>query len=402
MIRPLNVLHVTSNLAGGGVQRLLVKSLAVMDRTRFVHRVCCVSAGGVYEDELRSLGIPCWIMRRRARFDPTVIFQMARLMRRKNIDIVHTLNFTANAWGRIAARLAGVSRVIAHERGTAWTEGPVMRRVDRLLYPWTDVLLVNSEAAKIVLTQCVKLPADRIRIVYNGVPRPERTLGSVSKLRDRLGIGTDVPLVVAVSRMDTPKGHIFLLRAIPYVWQSVPEAHFALIGDGPLRGYLEVEAQRLGLLSTGSVHFTGFLLNAPDLIQEADLLVHPAVREPLGNVLIEAGLARLPVVASNVDGCPEVVVDGRTGVLVDCTQSVQYVAAPGASSLPAVVVDGRTRTLRPPLGPSPEDLAAAMVSLLRNPRLRRQMGERAQERAERLFGLDRYVRDLQSVYRGEG
>jgi glycosyltransferase involved in cell wall biosynthesis len=264
------------------------------------------------------------------------------------------------------------------------------------------VLLANSEAAKIVLTQCIKLPADRIRIVYNGVPRPERSLGSASRLRDRLGIGTDVPLVVAVSRMDTPKGHVFLLRAIPYVWQSVPETHFALIGDGPLRGYLETEAQRLGLLGIGSLHFTGFLLNAPGLIQEADLLVHPAVREPLGNVLIEAGLARLPVVASNVDGCPEVVMDGRTGVLVDCTQPVEYVAASGASSLPAVVVDGRTRTLRPPLGPSPEDLAEAMISLLLNPQLRRVMGERARERAERLFDLGRYVRDLESVYRAEG
>lgn len=400
MTRPLNVLHVTSSLAGGGVERLLVESLAVLKRTSFAHQVCCVSAGGVYEERLRSLGVPYWIMRRRARFDPTVISQMARLMRRERIDVVHTLNFTANVWGRVAAKLANVPRIIAHERGTAWIESAVMRLVDRVLYRFTDLLLANSEAAKIVLTQHVGLPADRIRVVYNGSPAPAETCGDGSSLRERLGISPEVPLIATVGRLDTPKGHIFLLRAIPSIWQSMPETHFALIGEGPLRGYLEDEAHRLGLPDKGSVHFLGFSLNAPDLMKEADLLVHPAIREPLGNVLIEAGLAHLPVVASNVDGCPEVVVDGETGVLVDCTLPVEHVPTPGASPLPAVVVDGRTRSLRPPLGPAPERLADAVVGLLRDPQLRHQMGERARERAEQVFSLERYARDLENAYRG--
>jgi glycosyltransferase involved in cell wall biosynthesis len=355
----------------------------------------------MYEDELRLQEIPYWVIKRRVRFDPTVIFQMAHLMHRERIDVVHTLNFTANAWGRVAAKLARVPRIIAHERGTAWTETTSMRWVDRSLYGYTDLLLANSEASQIILTQHIGLPADRIRIVYNGLPEPTVSRAAES-LRDRLGIEPGVPLVGTVGRLDTPKGLFFLLRAIPFVWQSLPTTCFVLIGDGPLRSRLEAEARRSGLLDEGRVRFVGFSPHAGAFMPEMDLLVHPAIHESLGNVLIEAGLARLPVVASNVDGCPEVVVDGKTGVLVDCTQPVEYVAVPGASSLPAVVVDGRTRTLRPPLGPRDEDLAEAMVSLLRNPRLRRQMGERARERVERLFGLDRYVRDLENVYRGEG
>ena len=401
MTRPLNVLHITSNLAGGGVQRLLVKSLAVLDRTSFTHRVCCVSASGVYEDELRSLGIPYWIMRRRGRFDPTIILQMVHLMRRERIDVVHTLNFTANAWGRVAAKLAGVPRIIAHERGTAWTESATMRLVDRALYHCTDRWLANSEAAKIVLTQHVGVPADRIRVVYNGMPEPDRSRRDGTTLRERLGIDSKVPLVGAVGRLDTPKGFTFLLQAIPLVWESLPEAHFVLIGDGPLRGYLESEAGQLGLLKNGYVHFLGFLPNVPNLMPEMDLLVHPVIRESLGNVLIEAALARVPVVASNVDGCPEVVVDGETGLLVECTQPVKYVPAPGASPLPAAVVDGHTRMLRPPLGPSPEALADFTVRLLRDPQLRSQMGEQALARSRRIFSLERYVHCLESAYRGD-
>jgi glycosyltransferase involved in cell wall biosynthesis len=399
--RRLNVLHVISNLNSGGVQHLLVKSLAVLDRIHFSHQVCCVSAGGVYEEELRSLGVPCTILRRRARFDPTIVSQMASLMRRERIDVAHTLNFTANAWGRLAARLAGVPRVIAHERGTAWTEDVAMRWVDRMLYRWTDLWLANSQAARIVLTEHVKIPGQKVCVVYNGMPEPTMPGSPDLWLRGQCGLSSQAPLTIAVGRLDTPKGYDFLLRAMSHVVLSLPQARLTLIGDGPLRGCLEDEAHRLGLLEAGIVRFLGFVPNAFEAMTQADLLVHPAIREPLGNVLIEAGHAGLPVVASSVDGCAEVVLDGMTGMLVECTEPVQYVRAPGASPLPRVVVDGHTRRLRPPLGPEPETLAACMVELLQHPDLRHELGERARVRMREVFSLDRYVRDLERAYRGD-
>jgi glycosyltransferase involved in cell wall biosynthesis len=378
-----------------------VKSLDVLDRDNFTHQVCCISGGGVYEDKLRSSGIPYWIMNRRFRFDPTVITKMASLMRRERIDVVHTLNFTANAWGRGAAVLAGVPRLIAHERGTAWSENGPMRWVDRSLYPFTHLWLANSRASKIVLTQHVGIPEDRIRVVHNGLSEASGGVAEGPSLRERLGIEPEAPLIGSVGRLDTPKGHMFLLRALPIVWQTIPDVHVVLIGDGPLRGFLEAEAGRIGRLGEGGVHFPGFLPDAVNLMPEMDLLVHPSIRESLGNVFIEAGLSRLPVVASNVDGCPEVVVDGETGVLVDCTIPVRHVDIPGAAPLPAVVVDGKTLTLRPPLGLNPETLAEAIIKLLHDPQLRRRMGEQARERALRLFSMERYVRNLESAYRGD-
>ena len=322
-------------------------------------------------------------------------------MRHQNINVVHTLNFTANAWGRVAAKLAGVPRVIAHERGTAWSENSLMRWVDRLLYPSTHLWLANSEASVIMLTQRIGIPADRIRVVYNGVPAPAVRNDDGPSLREQLGIGPDVPLVGSVGRLDTPKGHLYLLQAIPIVWQSVPDTQFVLIGDGPLRGYLETEAHRRGLMQEGRVHFLGFLPDAVNLMPEMDVLVHTAIREPLGNVFIEAGLARLPVVASNVDGCPEVIVDGETGILVDCSVPVKYVNAPGVAPLPSAVVDGHTRALRPPLGPNPESVADATVRLLNNPQLRKEMGQRARERVQKLFSIKGYARCLERAYSGD-
>lgn len=395
--RALNVMHVTASLGGGGIERLLAQSLAIIDRTRLTHRVCCVSGGGVYESELQRLDVPYWVMKRRRRFDLTVLVQMAGLMRQERVDIVHTQGFTANAWGRVAARLAGVPRIVAHEHGTAWTGTAAMRLVDRLLYRVSDLLLANSEAARTVLTQHVRLPGDRIRVVHNGIPEPPVEVYG-SPLREMLDVGPEVPVVGTVGRLDTPKGHIFLLRAVPYVWRQAPEACFVLIGDGPLRSHLEQEAHRLGIWPDTRMHFLGFRLDAPALMREMSLMAHPAIREPLGNVLIEAGLARLPVVAARVDGVPEVIVDGETGLLVDCTVPAEYVPAPGAAPLPSLVVDGRSGGLRSPLGPDPRRFAAAIVALLNDRPRCATLGENAYQRARQFFNLERYVRELERAY----
>lgn len=400
MTRPLNILHVIANLNSGGVQHLLLHCLAQMDKTAFHHYVCCITAGGIYQAEIEALGIPVSIMSRRHRYAPDLIPQMVRLMRRQKIDVVHTLNFTANTWGRAAAILARVPRIIAHERGTAWTDTPMMRLVNRALYPFTDLMLANSEAARIILRHHVGLPDARIKVIYNGLPLPQPIQPGLN-LRHALAISPDTPLIGVIGRLDTPKGYPFLLQALPYIWQKIPAVHVAIIGTGPLDSALRRMAADRGLLETGQLHFMGYVPNAAGTLPQMDLLLHPAIRESFGNVLVEAGFAAVPVVASNVDGGAEVIVHGETGLLVDCTERVDFIPAVGASPLPELVVDGRSRTLRPPLGPNPQSLAAHAVTLLRDPALRQRLGHQARERAQRLFTLERFVRDLESVYRSQ-
>lgn len=396
---PVNVLHIIANLASGGVQHLLTKSLASFDRTRFNHMVCCISAGGIYEVELRKLNIPYWIMKRRCRFDPSVIWQMVQLMRRRKIQVVHTMNFTANLWGRIAAIIAGIPRIIAHERGTGWTENNIMRLVDRLLYPFTDVLLANSEASKIILCKLIGLSEERIKIVYNGLPDVICDNQHCLSLRSMLGVPSNAFLVGAIGRLDTPKGLKFLLDAIPYVWQEFPETHFVIIGDGPLGPYFQEYAHNRGLLSENRLHFTGFLPQASQLMKEMDVIVHPSIHESLGNTLIEAGFARKPVVGCYVDGCGEVIANYKTGILIEGTEPVTFYPAIGVSPLPKLVVDGLTRCLRPPLGPAPDALANALIDLLLNPKMRVTMGNASRERVLQMFSIERYVQEIESVYR---
>lgn len=393
MPRSLNVLHVIASLGTGGVERHLVQALSQFEDQRLHHHVACVTAGGVYEERLRSLGILYRVMTRRIRFDPTVISQLAALMREWTIDVVHTRNFTANAWGRTAARFAGVRRIIAHERGTAWTETAPMRWLDRRLYGVTDVLLANSEAAKLMLIHHVRVPPDRIRVIHNGLPIRAAPRPIKGRLRSELGIGAAAPFIGAVGRLDTPKGLPFLVDTVRLVLAQRPEAHFAVIGDGPLRPYL-TEA----LASYKHAHLLGFRMDAPAIMGDFDVLLHPAVRESLGNVLMEAGMAGVPAVATAVDGIPEVIKNGETGWLIPGTEVPPFIRAPGVSPMPTWVVDGRTRQLRPPRGPAPEALTDALISLLDDPQRRAELGYRAQRRIREHFSLARYVRQVTAIY----
>jgi glycosyltransferase involved in cell wall biosynthesis len=398
MIRKKRILHITASLHPGGVEHILAKSLAILDRENFSHQVCCISDGGYYKAEIESSGIPCWIMNRHYRFDPSIIAQMALLMKRKQIDIVHTLNFTANTWGRIAAKIAGVSKIIAHERGTAWTETRFMRFFDRSLYPVTNLLLANSKAARVMLTQHIGLSISRLRVLYNGLPMKPLHDRPSHLLRHQLGLESDYQIVATIGRLDTPKGIQYLIKIIPTIVEKYPNVHFVIIGDGPLRNYYQALSHSLGLFDQNLISFMGFVPNASKFLSEIDILVQPSIRESLGNTIIEAGLWGCPVVASNVDGCPEVIENEVTGLLVNCDVPVSKINEPGTAPLPNVVVDGKTRKLRPPFGPNPNELSEAIITLCRNSKLREQLGSNARNRTQNLFSLKRYVSDLENIY----
>jgi glycosyltransferase involved in cell wall biosynthesis len=171
----------------------------------------------------------------------------------------------------------------------------------------SDAVIAVCEAAR---QQAIAegTPAEKIETIYNSVeaqPAPDRST--------RLFAGS--PVIGTVGRMDSYKGQAYLIGALPVVLIEFPDARFVLIGDGPERECLQSSAERLGV--GDRVSFLGTRSDVSVLMSQLDLFVLPSLLEGFPNAVLEAMAARLPIVATRVGGVPELIEDGRTGLLVE-------------------------------------------------------------------------------------
>jgi len=304
--------------------------------------------------------------------DARALWRLWRLIRQQRPHVVHTHTAKAGVLGRIAARLAGVPVVVHTYHGHVLRSyfGPLrtvlFRGLERVLGHASDALVAVSDSVKDDLVALGVADAGKIRVVPLGLELTHLT-GVLPRggLRSPAGVPDGAPLVGIVGRLAPIKDLPTFLAAAAAVRRSVPEARFAIVGDGEERDALEAEAARLGL--DGAVHFHGCHRDMAAVYGDLDVVVNCSRNEGTPVALIEALAAGRPVVATRVGGTPDLLAEGTHGVLV------------------------------PPA--DPEALAAAICAILRAPE-----GARARAACGRTYVLrqhsaDRLVRDVDALYR---
>ena len=129
-----------------------------------------------------------------------------------------------------------------------------------------------------------------------------------------------------------------------------------------------------------------------------DLVVVPSVYEPFGNVIVEAACLAKPIIASNVDGIPEILSHESSGILIPCTEKLDSEFLLRDSPFPTYVVDGASGRLRSPLGPDVAKMSEAISRCLSDPAYADALGKRAKTSVTTRFSIDRYVRELESIF----
>jgi glycosyltransferase involved in cell wall biosynthesis len=301
--------------------------------------------------------------------------RMHRLMRRGRFDLVHTHTPVAGLLGRVAARLAGVPLVVYTAHGFYFHEGmrpPVraaMRAIERFGASLSDLVFVQSAEDREEAVRTRIASADRLVHIGNGVDPdifdPGRTAAAGEAVRGELGLG-DGPLVGFTGRIVREKGAVEFVRAAGIVARRFPRAAFVMIGaplpsdrDGCLAEIARLRDEQ-GLQQR--LFMTGYRDDVPAVLSVLDLFAMPSWREGMPRSLIEAMAAGLPVVATDIRGCREEVVDGETGILV------------------------------PPR--DADALARGMIGLLEDPHAARRMGEAGRRRAREMFD-ERKITGLQ-------
>jgi glycosyltransferase involved in cell wall biosynthesis len=364
--RPLRVLQVITSSIGGSGEHVLHLTRGLQARGH-----ACTLAFGPGEpldEEFAATGARLAPLRMRRAIDPAALaadtIALYRLMRREPFDIVHLHLSFAGLVGRIAARAAKARCVLymfhtitAHDYARPVTR-MALGGVERALGRWTDHFIAGSHALRQKIIDKRLVPADRITTIHYGVDvsRFDR-LPDRARIRRDLDLPLDAPVVATICRLEKQKGPGYLLEAFRRVHVQLPRAILLVVGKGPLEASMRAFAARHAL--SGSVRFLGWRSDVPRVLAAVDLLALASLWEAFGLVFAEAGLARVPVAATRVEGIPEVVGDGETGILVP-----------------------------------PEDsgaLAEAILTLLRDPIKATRMGQAGEARVRAHFTADRMV-----------
>jgi glycosyltransferase involved in cell wall biosynthesis len=362
---PYRVAYVIGELTKGGAEYQLHELLRMLDRGRFQPRVFALAPGGYWADAIRGLGIPVAELVRRGSADLGRLARLRAGLRAFAPQILHTLLWPGNSYGRLAAIGLGIPVVIAAERN-AIRRPPWQVVVERVLDRATDAYLVNCEAIAALLADRERIGRQKIRVIPNGIDLARLEPFTLERAGARAAAGLEPGrrLVAQVGRLTAQKDYPTFLRAAAMVAGEIADVDFLIVGEGEERDALAALASRLGIAAR--VHFTGLVHDVPVLLRRVDVLALTSTYEGFPNVLIEAMASGAVAVASDVGGCREIVSHQETGILV------------------------------PPRAPAAT--AAAILRVLRDPALARRLALAARRRIERDLVIERMAERTMAAY----
>jgi len=354
----LQILFLLTSLAYGGAETQVVRLAIRLKLRGWEVAVASLMPPKAYVEDLEAAGIPVFSLNIRRKLpDPRPVLRLARIIRKWQPDVVHSHMVHANLLARIVRFLAPIPVLICSARSI--DEGGRFREVlYRLTDPLCDLTTQVSQAGLERYVRMGAVPRHKIRYIPNGVDTERFKPNLEDRLKFRKELGVEGFVWLAVGRFDPPKDYPSMLQAFARVVHKHSNTILLIAGDGPLRKTMENLARELGIEKR--TKFLGIRRDIPQLMNAADAYVMSSSWEGMPNVLLEASATGLPIVATDVGGNREIVLDGVTGFLV------------------------------PPR--NPEALARTMLRIMDlSDEERKEMGKRARKHIEVKFNLDRVV-----------
>lgn len=326
------ICHVIDSLYLGGSERQMVEVARRQKAAGYDVYVACLRAEGPLLSVLQEARVPiAEFSPRGSLLRPRGIYQIcrfARFLRKQHFDIVHSHDLWSNLMGIPAARMARVPVVISSQRDLGHLDWytPRRRGVIARLHRMASAVVANAGAVQEFLVRELKVPAQHIRVVRNGVEWERFAGPRLDRSHVLPAARSEDMLITLVANMHgTTKGHAVLIEAAPEICARHSEARFVLVGDGEERRNLEARVSAAGL--DGRFFFLGRSSDVADVLGISDIFVLPSEAEGMPNAVLEAMAANLPVVTTAVGGVLEIIDDGRSGLLVPPRDSAALGAA---------------------------------------------------------------------------
>lgn len=358
------VVRIVSDLPYGGVERRLLSLLPRLRDLDWIVSVICIREAGQMAPLFERASIPVEVIPFRSRWSPRSLKQLARRLTQVGVDIVHTHMYRCNTSGTVAARLARVKAVISNVHNVNEWDDAKQLLVDRMLARYKDKIIAVSEGVRRNYLERTRIPPTKVITIHNGVDlKPFQEAAFDPELATELGVEEGERVVAIFARLVEQKRHIDFLTMAADVLKVLPKVKFLIAGKGKLRGDIERKAAELGI--SKRVIFAGHRSDIPRLLALTDVVVMCSDREGFSNSVLEAMAAGVPVVATDVGGNAEALVDSESGFIVPTRQ-------------PAVQ-------------------AKRVLALLTDQALHKSISSKAQERAS-LFSIERMSEKTDRLY----
>ena len=360
------ILQIITGIDVSGAENHLLSLVRGLDKSRYDIAVAYLKGNGELKGEFEKIGISPIYIGMRFNYDITALWKLYSLIRKNRYDIVHTHLFHADIYGVLAAFLAKTPVIVSSEHN----EGRFLKKkLYSFLHRWTSLrchklIAISEQVKKYMITTGIR-DANKIEVVYYGLDWTRYdSLGDLSYIGKEFNIDQEENLIGTVARLTEQKGLNYLLEAFARVLETEPKCKLIIVGRGGLEKQLKDLSRKLGI--EDKVIFTGFRKDIPEIMSSIDIFVLPSLWEGLGLVLLEAMAAKKPIVATNVSAIPEIVLDGKTGILVPPSNA--------------------------------EALADGILRLVKQRNLAKTMGETGRERLEVHFGIEKMVKRVERIY----
>jgi len=357
----MHVAHAMLSLDVGGLERNVLNQVCQAPRLGQRITIICLERPGALAAQARALGATVICTEKRPGIRLGLIAALRNIFRSIQPDVVHTHQIGTLFYAGPAAWWAGIGAVVHTEHGKEpYAQQLRTRLLGRFAGRFTSTFFCLTQDMVAAVRASRIVPERKIRVIFNGIEtaqflRPHDT----QTTRRQLGIPDDAPLIGTVGRLTEIKRQDVLIRGFALLKQKYPAAHLLLVGEGPLRAELENLAAACEVRD--GVHFAGYQSPTAPFIQAMTIFALTSRSEGMPQAAIEAAVSGLPIVASRVGGLPELIEDGRTGLLFP-------------------VGDDRA-------------LASALEQLLAHPDRARRIGQAARQHAVGRFDISRMADD---------
>jgi glycosyltransferase involved in cell wall biosynthesis len=364
------ILEIIPTLDRAGAEKQLCLLAAGLPAGEFDVHVCALTRGGPLRADLDKAGIPTTVIGKRWKLSPRAFWQLNRFVKQWRPDLIHTWLFAANAYGRAAGILCGVECLVAGERCVDPWKSRRDLAIDRWLARRTRRIVTNSSGVVDFYARH-GLPREKFTVIPNGVLPPKPSPTSRHSLLEELRLPPDAKLIGLVGRLWPQKRVDDAIWAADLLKRVHASTHLLILGDGPLRDRLRRFRDKSQVADR--VHFLGQREDAWRILPHFDVLWSTSAYEGQSNAIMEAMSHAIPVVATDIAGTRDLVVDGQTGLLVSAARADQ---------------ERRRATF-----------AKHTLKLLEDAQLARRLGEAGRRRMETEFTVERMVARHAELYR---